>query len=156
MLRKIQKTSSKISQRLRIAIVASKYNPELTDELLAHCLRTLGQQGVFDVQTVRVPGCYEIPVVVMHLARQKKFDALIALGVVIKGKTSHAGHITLASSIHLQKIAIETGIPVIHQILSPKNLRDARTRTALRGVEAALTAIEMAVQARRLPGKSSG
>jgi 6,7-dimethyl-8-ribityllumazine synthase len=150
MLRKITKNSSKVSQRLRVAIVASKYNPELTDELLAHCLRSLNQQGVLDVETVRVPGCYEIPVMVSRLARSKKPDAIIALGVVIQGKTSHAEHITMASSINLQKIAIDTGIPVIHQILSPKNMHDGRDRVRLRGIEAAQTAVEMAVLTKKV------
>jgi 6,7-dimethyl-8-ribityllumazine synthase len=145
MLRKISNRSVKVSQRIRVAIVASKYNSELTDELLAHCLKTLSQQGVLDVQTIRVPGCYEIPVMVARLARSKNPHAIIALGVVIQGRTSHAEHITLASSIHLQQIAVDTGVPVIHQILSPRNLRDAQARVRLRGIEAAQTAIEMAV-----------
>jgi 6,7-dimethyl-8-ribityllumazine synthase len=142
--RKLNKVRSPLGRNLRIAIVASCYNAELVDTLLRHTLATLSENGVRSMKIARVPGSYEIPVVAAKLARSKKYHAIITLGVVLQGKTSHAEHITLACTIHLQKIAIETGVPVVHQILSPRNLKDARARVRIRGIEAAQTAIQMA------------
>lgn len=133
------------AQKIRVAIVAARYNSSIADTLLDHTLRTLTRFGVRQVKTVRVPGSYEVPVVVAQLARFGKFHVIIALGVVLQGKTSHADHIAQACAVTLQQIMVETGVPVIHQILTPRNLRDARARVRLRGIEAAQTAIEMAV-----------
>ncbi len=127
-----------------IAIVAARYNTSLVDALLHYTIETLSKNGVRSVKTVRVPGSYEIPVVAMRLAKSRRYHAVIALGVVLQGKTLHAEHIVEACSVNLQRIAIETGVPVIHQILTPKSRRDALARLRLRGMEAAKTAIEMA------------
>ena len=132
------------AKKLRVGIVAASYNPELVDALLHATQTTLLRAGIRSLKVVRVPGSYEIAVAVAALARSRKFDVLLALGVVIQGKTSHAEHITLATTINLQCIAVETGVPVIHQILSPKNVRDAKARVRVRGAEAAISAIRMA------------
>jgi 6,7-dimethyl-8-ribityllumazine synthase len=129
---------------LAFGIVAARFNEELVDALLSSTVESLERWGVSRIEVVRVPGSYEIPMVVMQLAKSGQFDALIALGVVIQGKTQHAQDITTASSINLQRVAIETGVPVIHQILSPRNENDARKRVKVRGIEAATTALEMA------------
>lgn len=144
--------NSRAARRLRVAIVAARYNPALADQLLEHARRGLAEGGVRQVFVQRVPGSYEIPGVAMRLARSKKFDAVIGLGVVLQGKTAHADHIALACAINLQQITLETGVPVIHQILTPSNTRDARARLALRGLEAARVAIEMAGLMRRQTG----
>ena len=138
------------AKMFRFGIVASEYNRQLCDSLLAHTVSTLEKAGARKITSVRVPGCYEIPLIVSKLAGSKKFNAIIALGVVFQGKTSHAEHITLAAAIHLQKISLESGVPVIHQILTPKNLGDARARVKIRGVEAAQTALAMAKIVREL------
>jgi len=132
------------TKRLCLAIVAASYNPTLADGLLRHTLSALAAAGVHKIRTVRVPGSYEIPVVAMRLARSRKYHAIIALGVVLQGKTAHADHISMASAVNLQRIAMESGVPVIHQILTPRNHRDAMARLRLRGAEAARTAIAMA------------
>jgi 6,7-dimethyl-8-ribityllumazine synthase len=132
------------TRNLKIAIVAAQYNPELVDVLLDCTVSILSKNKVKVIDAVRVPGSYEIPLIVSKLARSKKYHAIIALGIVFQGKTSHADHITFACTIHLQQISIETGIPVIHQILTPKNLKDAKDRIQIRGVEAANSAIQMA------------
>ena len=129
---------------LHVAVVAARYNSSLVDTLLRHALATLSQAGVRQIRVVRVPGSYEVPPVVMKLAGARRYHAVIALGVVLQGKTAHAEHITAACAVNLQRISIETGVPVIHQILTPRNLRDARARVRIRGVEAAQTALEMA------------
>jgi 6,7-dimethyl-8-ribityllumazine synthase len=151
MLIKNKKTKSALSGKgLRIAIVAARYNPSLMQRLLSNTEKTLSKAGVLNVTLFRVPGSYEIPMVAMKLARARKHHAIITLGVIFQGKTSHAEHIALTCSIHLQQIAMETGVPVIHQILTPRNLKDARARVQLRGIEAAQAAVEMGTLMRKL------
>ncbi len=137
-------SNSVLGRNLKIAIVAAQYNPEFVDTLLDYTVATLSQHESSKIDAVRVPGSFEIPTVVAKLARSRKYHAIIALGVVFQGKTSHAEHITMAATINLQRISVETGIPVIHQILTPKNTRDAKARVKIRGVEAAETALKMA------------
>jgi 6,7-dimethyl-8-ribityllumazine synthase len=130
--------------RLRIGVIAARYNRDLCDALLASTLETLGALGAKRVEVRRVPGSYEIPVLAMALARSGRFDAVVALGVVLQGGTSHAEHIASADAVNLQRIAVETGVPVVHQVLTPRTERDARARVRLRGEEAARAAVEMA------------
>lgn len=134
------------SHGFRVAIVAARYNSILMEALLASTEKTLRQLGVTSrgVRAIRVPGSYEIPMIVARLARSHRYDAIIALGIVLRGKTAHAEHIGTACAIHLQAIAVETGVPVVYQILTPRHRRDARERIKIRGIEAAHTAVEMA------------
>ncbi|MCC7517963.1 MAG: 6,7-dimethyl-8-ribityllumazine synthase [Verrucomicrobiae bacterium] len=129
--------------RLRIGVIAARYNRALADALLTNTLRTLARLGARRVEVRRVPGAYEIPVFAARMAQSKKFDALIALGIVLQGGTTHAEHIAAAAAVNLQRIAVETGVPVIHQVLTPRTARDARARVRLRGEEAAHAALEM-------------
>ncbi len=142
-------------RRFRFGVVAARYNTALTDALLRSALEALSRAGATRIDTVRVPGSYEIPVVVARLAESGKYDAVLALGVVLQGKTLHAEHITLACAINLQRIAIKTGVPVIHQILTPRNAREAAARVRPRGLEAAQTAIEMAMTMRNVKCKTA-
>jgi 6,7-dimethyl-8-ribityllumazine synthase len=144
MLTKNKNRTKIFGKGLRIAIVAACYNENLMNVLLANTLKRLSETGVRNVTLVRVPGSYEIPVVAAKLARSGKYQAIIALGVILQGKTSHAKHIAQASCLHLQKIAVDTGVPVVHQILTPRNLADAKARVGIRGKEAAETAVAMA------------
>ena len=130
--------------RFRIGVIAARYNRALAAALLESTLRTLARLGARQVEVFRVPGSYEIPVLASRLARSGRFDALVSLGIVLRGGTSHAEHIAAAGAVNLQRIAIETGVPVIHQVLTPRTERDARARVRLRGEEAARAAIEMA------------
>lgn len=133
-----------VAARVRIGVIAARYNRALVDALLRSALQTLAALGARRVEVFRVPGSYEIPVLASRLARSGRFDALIALGVVLQGGTSHAEHIATADAVNLQRIAVETGVPVIHQVLTPRTERDARARVRLRGEEAARAALEMA------------
>jgi len=151
MLRKLKSLGRTASARSRrFAIVCAEYHPEFVEPLLSAAERELRAAGARpkNILVVRVPGSFEIPVVAARLARSGRFDAILALGVVIQGKTLHAQHILEAVANHLQGIAVETGIPIIHQVLSPANRADARKRTwpgpYHRGVEAARTAVRMA------------
>lgn len=136
--------------RMRFAVVTARFNPDLTDVLLQATRAELARCGVRRVDSLRVPGSYEVPTLVGLLARRKKYQAIVALGVILQGATLHAEHIGLAAAINLQRIAVETSVPVIHQILTPRNVADARRRVRLRGTEAAHAAVEMALLMSRL------
>ena len=150
MLQTIQ--SKKIQSRGgTFAIVASRYNARYLDAML----RAGGT-----VQIVRVPGAYEIPVVAAKLARQStlnsQLSAIICLGVILRGATTHAQHIGEAVSNALVQIQIEYEVPVIHEVLLLENESQARERCLdkkhNRGTEAAQTALEMARVMKSLQG----
>jgi 6,7-dimethyl-8-ribityllumazine synthase len=152
MLQKI--TKKKIAARGgQFAIVASTYNARYVDAMLraakAEILRAGGT-----VQIVRVPGAYEIPVVAAKLARSShithhvSLSAIICLGVILRGATTHAQHIGEAVSSALVQIQIQQEVPVIHEVLLLENEQQAKerclSRTHNRGTEAAQTALAMA------------
>jgi len=107
------------------AIVASEYNREYTDALLAAAQKALGKHSQ---KVVRVPGAFEIPLQVQRLARSKKYAAVIALGLIWQGKTSHADEITRAVTDALMRISLETDVPVLHEVIAIKTVADARAR----------------------------
>ncbi|NDH54945.1 MAG: 6,7-dimethyl-8-ribityllumazine synthase [Betaproteobacteria bacterium] len=150
MLRKIQ--SKKIQGRGSVfVIVASNYNARYVDAMLRAARRELTRAGA-RVQVVRVPGAYEIPVVAARLARLASEDsglsAILCLGVILRGATTHAQHIGEAVSAALAQIQILHEVPVIHEVLLLENEQQARERCLdrkhNRGTEAAQTALEMA------------
>jgi 6,7-dimethyl-8-ribityllumazine synthase len=147
--RQVGAVSRQAVGRRRFAIVASQFNSEYVQGLVDHTvreLRNVAPAAVFDLH--QVPGAFEIPIVVRELARQKRADAIIALGVILEGKTDHAKHIAASVTEALQRIAIEDGVPVIHAVLSLKTETQARERCLEeemnRGTEAARAAIQMA------------
>ena len=148
MLKKI-KSSVRQRTRGRFAIVASKYNHRYVDGMLNAATKVLRAAGATEVQVVRVPGAFEIPVVAARLARHiPRFDALICLGVILRGATTHAQHIGDAVTMALAQIQLTHDVPVIHEVLLFENVQQAEerclSRNHNRGAEAANTAIEMA------------
>lgn len=148
MLKKI-KTSRTRAGGGRFAIVASQYNSRYVDGMLRAARAELKQAGATEVQVTRVPGAFEIPVVAGALARQTPaWDAVICLGVILQGQTSHAEHVGGAVTTGLMELAVSTGVPMIHEVLVFTQEEQARVRCLSkefnRGAEAAQTALKMA------------
>ncbi len=130
-------------------IVASQFNAEYVQGLVNHAteeLRALAPAAVITLH--QVPGAFEIPIVVRELALQRRSDAIIAVGVILKGKTSHAENLSRSVTDALQRIALEHGVPVVNAVLSLNNETQARERCLEkkinRGTEAARAAVEIA------------
>ena len=152
----MKKTSGVIDtlsgKNLRIGIVVGRFNADITSQLLEGAEKKLVEQGVFkkDIEVNWVPGCFEIPVALKWLAKnkKKKFHALIALGAVIEGETPHFDSICEGVTYGVTKVAIEQEIPVAFGILTTHNIEQAIDRIGgkhgHKGEEAALVAIEMA------------
>jgi len=130
-------------------LVASRFNAKYVRGLATHCTDELGKLSpASSVTLYRVPGAFEIPIVVREKARQGNVDAIVALGVILQGETAHAQHLGQVVTQALQQISLEHGVPVIHAVLSLKNEEQARKRCLEdeinRGTEAARAAVEMA------------
>lgn len=137
-----------VGTKRRFAIIASQYNGEYVQGLVDHAVRELrALMPSAQVDLHSVPGAFEIPIVVRELARNKKSDVILALGVILQGKTDHAANISVAVTDALQRIAIEDAVPVIHGVLSLKTETQARERCLEeemnRGTEAARAAVQM-------------
>lgn len=150
MLKPVRKGAGKIPPgRGRFAIVASEYNARYVEGMLRAAKAELKAAGGAEIRVVRVPGAFEIPVVAGVLARQHPgWDAVICLGVIMQGQTSHAQHVGEAVTLALSQIAIQTGVPTIHEVLVFTTEEQARVRCLAkqfnRGAEAAQTALKMA------------
>ena len=149
MLQRIRKAKTRKAVGGHFAIIASEYNPRYVDAMLTAAQARLRAAGAKSVKVVRVPGAFEIPVVAARLAasRTSPPDAIICLGVILRGKTTHAPHIGEAISQALARIQIQSGIPIIHEVLLLENHQQAAVRCLgrdhNRGAEAAETALAM-------------
>jgi 6,7-dimethyl-8-ribityllumazine synthase len=137
-----------IAARRQFAIVASQFNAEYVQGLVDHTTRELRKLSPHSTVTIhQVPGAFEIPIVVRELAAQKKADAIIAAGVILQGKTSHAENLGRSVTDALQRIAVDYAMPVINVVLSLNNEGEARERCLEdkinRGTEAARAALEI-------------
>lgn len=149
MLQKVQREKYEVSGG-QFVIVASCYNERYVDAMLRAAKAELTRAGAKKTLVVRVPGAYEIPVVAAKLARTQRpaVAAIICLGVILRGQTTHAEHIGHAVSDALMEIQLEHEVPVIHEVLLLENEEQARARCLgkkfNRGTEAAQTALAMA------------
>jgi 6,7-dimethyl-8-ribityllumazine synthase len=136
-----------VAAKRTFAIVASQFNPKYVLGLVDRATREL-QTPLAHVSVHRVPGAFEIPVVVRELAQQKRADVIVAIGVILKGKTNHADNISRSVTDALQRIALDYSIPVINCVHTFSSETDAQERCLEdrinRGTEAARAAIEMA------------
>ncbi len=137
---------------LGIGIVMSRFNIEASEGLLSGCVAALTHHGVDPSRMilVTVPGALEIPVTLKKLAASGKYDALVALGAVIRGETYHFEVVANESAKGVMQVQLETGIPVANGILTTENDDQAFSRMNEKGRESGLAAIEMANLMRRL------
>lgn len=144
------------AEGLRFAIVASRFNSFITDRLLASALDALDRAGARskDVDVVHVPGSFELPLAAKKLAATGKYDALIAIGCILRGETAHYDYVCSETARGLQLAQMESGLPIIFCVLTCDTLEQAIDRAGLKGgnkgFEAALAAIEMAQLSRKL------
>ncbi len=137
------------AQGFRFAIVVSRYNELITDRLREGAVQTLLRHGASPeaLEVFRVPGSWEIPLVAERCARAPEFDAVICLGAVLQGETSHAHHISASVCSALMRTMVETGKPITLGILTDATFEQALERAGgkmgNKGAEAALSAIEM-------------
>jgi 6,7-dimethyl-8-ribityllumazine synthase len=146
---------------LRIGVAVSRFNSFITERLLSAALDALERAGATseDVDVVRVPGAFELPLTSKKLAQTGKYDALIAIGCVIRGETAHYDYVCSETSRGLQLAQMDTGVPVIFCVLTVDTLEQAIDRAGLKsgnkGFEAGLAAIEMGRLSKKLRGASS-
>ena len=133
----------------RFAIVVARFNGFIVESLLAGAMDTFIRNGVAaeDITVVRVPGAFELPVVVQNLAQSGDYNAIVALGAVIRGSTPHFDIVANESAKGLSAIALDHGMPIINGILTTENIEQtierAGTKAGNKGAEAAAAAIEM-------------
>src|SRR5947207_7303208 len=144
------------SKGLRFAVIMARFNSFITERLLAGALDALARTGCAesDIEIVKVPGSWEMPVVARELARAKRHDAIVALGAVIRGDTPHFDYVAGAMARGLAQVAMESGIPVGFGVLTTNTVEQAVDRAGAKGgnkgFDAAMSAIEMANLMRRL------
>lgn len=131
---------------LHIGIVRSRFNEEIGEKELQTCLDELAALGVDerDVMVVTVPGALEVGVTLAQMAETFEFDALIALGAVIRGETYHFELVSNESAAAISRVSLETGIPVANGVLTTENDEQAQVRAADKGRDCARAAVEMA------------
>ncbi len=145
-----------LARDLRFVCVAARFNEVVVEPLLRGALDALRRHGVADkqIEIVRVPGAYEIPLVARKLAASRRYDALIALGAVVRGETPHFDYVAGECASGLSRIALESGVPIAFGVLTTDTMEQAMDRAGgkagNKGADAALTAIEMANLLRRL------
>jgi 6,7-dimethyl-8-ribityllumazine synthase len=141
---------------MKFAIVVSRFNSFVTDKLLDGALGALRRTGASedDIEVVRAPGSWELPLIVKTLAERKRHDAIIALGAVIRGDTPHFDYVAGECARHLSEIPLRTGVPVAFGVLTTNTVEQAIDRAGAKagnkGFDAALTAVEMVAVLRRL------
>ena len=142
---------------LRIALACSRFNELITERLHAGARDGLLRHGVDDASITEawVPGAFELPLAASRLAVSGEFDAVIALGAVIRGATAHFEHVAGQCAAGLQRVQLDTGVPVIFGVLTTDTIEQALERAGSKagnkGFEAAMSAIEMVDLLRQLP-----
>ncbi len=140
----------------RFAIVVSKFNPGITEKLLEGAVATLTQNNVPEnqIDVIWVPGAWEIPLATRHVIDMKRHDAIVCLGAVIRGETTHDTYINQQVSRSLGQLALESGLPVLFGILTCQTIEQAKHRAGGRvgnkGADCAAAALQMVGLVRRL------
>lgn len=131
---------------LRVGIVRARFNHEITEGMLAHCVQTLIALGVAEADITRfnVAGALEIPVLLQRMAQSGRFDTLIAIGCIIRGETYHFEIVSNESNAGITRVQLDTGVPIGNAVLTLENDTQAKIRVVEKGVDVARVAVEMA------------
>jgi len=138
-----------IATGLRFAVIVSRFNDFITKQLLEGCLDTLCRHGADNqlIEVIWCPGSFEIPITAKHIAQTGKFDAVICLGAIIRGATTHYDHVAAQTASGIAQVGLETGIPTIFGVITTDNIEQAieraGTKAGNKGSDAACAAIEM-------------
>src|SRR5919206_1924933 len=144
------------AQGLRFAVIVSRFNSFITERLLGGAMDALSRTGADteQIDVVKVPGSWEVPVVAGELARSKRYDAVICLSAVIRGDTPHFDYVASEAAKGIAHVSADTGVPVAFGVLTTNTLEQAIDRAGAKGgnkgFDAAMTAIEMANLLRKL------
>jgi 6,7-dimethyl-8-ribityllumazine synthase len=144
------------ASQVRVAVVVSRFNENVTERLLSGALTSLDRMGQSETQrtVIRVPGAWELPLAAAHAARSGRVDAVVALGALVRGATPHFDHIASQASAGLAAVARDTGVPVGFGLLTTETLEQALDRAGgkagNKGAEAAAAAVEMVQLLRRM------
>lgn len=134
---------------MKVAIIASRFNEIITNKLLGGAVDGLVRHGVEDnnITAAWVPGAYEIPVIAEKMAMSKKYDAIICVGAVIRGSTTHYDYVCNEVSKGIAQVSLKSGIPVLFGVITTENIEQAIERAGSKagnkGYDCALSAIEM-------------
>lgn len=142
-MREIQKNLN--GKGMQVGVVLSRFNSDIGEGLLSACKSELLKLGVADedITIATVPGALETPLVLQHMALSEKYDALIALGAIIRGETYHFEVVANESARGISEVQLNTGIPVANAVLTTENDEQAVARMHIKGAEAAQVAVEM-------------
>ena len=139
-----------LAKGMRFGIVVGRYNEFIGNKLLAGALDALIRHGAEeeDIETALVPGAFEIPLGALKMAQTKRYDAVIALGAIIRGSTPHFDYVASETTKGVAKVGLDTGVPVIFGVLTTDTIEQAieraGTKSGNKGWDAAMSAIEMA------------
>jgi len=142
---------------LRIALLASRFNETITKSLLDGALSALRRHGLDDasITVAWVPGAFELPLTAKRLAASGEFDAVVCVGAVIRGATTHYDYVCSQAAAGIARAALDTGVPIIFGVLTTENIEQAiersGTKAGNKGFDSAVAAIEMADLLRQLP-----
>jgi 6,7-dimethyl-8-ribityllumazine synthase len=146
---------------LRFAVVVSRFNNLITERLLRGAIDALEKSGAAktDIEIVEVPGAFELPLAAKKLAEKREYDALIAIGCVIRGETSHYDYVCSETARGLQLAQMDTGVPIIFCVLTCETQEQAMARAGgahgNKGFDSGMAAIEMARLSQKLSGKAA-
>lgn len=135
---------------LKIGIIVGRFNEFINDKLLSGALDGLKRHGVAEenIDIAWVPGAFEVPFIAKKMAETKKYDAIIGLGTVIRGATTHYDYVCNEAAKGIAKIGLDTGVPIIFGIVTTENIEQAieraGTKAGNKGYDSAVSAIEMA------------
>jgi len=140
-------------QGLRIGVVMSRFNPDVGEGLLSACIEELRALGVAPatIRIATVPGALEIPLALQRLARSGQFDALVALGAVIRGETYHFELVSNEMGRGISRVMLDSGLPIANGVLTTEDDEQALARIQDKGRDCAQAAVEMANLLKALP-----